>query len=83
MAALQMSSQRSDWREQLHANPSRMEHDGGEADTSREIISYEEGVVAEAPSEGSVPALQQNPRLSGKLEEDSHRQGRNSVDISQ
>ncbi len=27
MAAFQMSSQRSDWRERLHANPSRMEHE--------------------------------------------------------
>ena len=27
IAALQMSSQRSDWRERLHANPSRMEHE--------------------------------------------------------
>jgi len=27
MAALRMSSQRSDWREHLHANPSRMENE--------------------------------------------------------
>src|SRR6266571_7812799 len=27
MAALQVSSQRSDWRERLNANPSRMEHE--------------------------------------------------------
>src|SRR6266581_6582776 len=27
MAAFEMSSQRSDWRERLHANPSRMEHE--------------------------------------------------------
>src|SRR3989449_9094162 len=27
MAALQVSSQRSDWRERLHANPSRMEQE--------------------------------------------------------
>jgi len=27
MAAFQMSSQRSDWRERLNANPSRMEHE--------------------------------------------------------
>ncbi len=27
MAALRMSSQRSDWRARLHANPSRMEHE--------------------------------------------------------
>src|SRR5438309_5254061 len=27
MSILQMSSQRSDWRERLHANPSRMEHE--------------------------------------------------------
>ena len=26
-SALQMSSQRSDWRERLHVNPSRMEHE--------------------------------------------------------
>src|SRR5713101_5129141 len=27
LPALQMSGQRSDWRERLHANPSRMEHE--------------------------------------------------------
>jgi hypothetical protein len=61
--------------------PARHHPNGGEADTSSKILSYEEGVVAEAPAEGPVPVLQQNPGLSGKLQQDPHRPGRDSLDV--
>src|SRR5712692_7594070 len=39
----------------------------GESDPEGKILSYEEGVMAKPPPEDTVPDVQQNTGLSGKL----------------